>query len=79
MTRRKRLLACAAGAALLAATPVTSRAGALLNENFESHPNPDSSTTTFANWTESVGTTAILAAVPLSGSASARLVAGTGR
>jgi hypothetical protein len=76
--RRQWLMAGAACVGGLAAWSAPARAGLLLNQDFESHPNPDASTTTFANWTETAGTVAVLANVSLGGTASARLVAGTG-
>jgi hypothetical protein len=57
------LLACAAA-----------HAAPLTNGDFEGTLGIDSSTSTFANWSESNGNTAIAAPTPLSGSQSAQLV-----
>src|SRR3954468_3521006 len=62
------------GAPVVLLASVAAQAAPLTNGDFEGTLGIDSSTSTFANWSESNGNTAIAAPTPLSGSHSAQLV-----
>src|SRR5215207_5248866 len=76
--RARAVYAAAAAALVLAGVTSSAHAFLLTNGDFEVHPNNDASTTTFTGWPESNGGTAVLAATPLNGAASARFVGAVG-